>query len=526
VNHTFPPLDVQYVMELLVIRKAATWILAAVLVLPALPAAEATEARDILGVAHAGGKYNFTSEDFLNEGADRILELGSRVLKIFLVPSNIQNTYPFNSDWSPAATDVVELAQRPYVQEVFAKPFSTFMLVVTPVTVAPQFLDGLTRDEAAAEREQMYRLAKYLLTTYANTGKTFILQNWEGDHLFRQGLATGEEPDAVRIQGMIDWWNARQDGVRQARKEVGEHGVTVLHAAEVNALQRAMDGKISATNDVVPFTRCDLYSYSSWDLGFTPDKLVQALDYLESKAPDNRRFGRRNLYLGEYGLGKDSGVPEGERFERIRQLMEAALGWGVRYAVYWQVYCNEAVHTYTGRPRNRDLRGFWLVRPDGERAPIWDTFDTQLRAAHHRAAFSSFSSQYVSVAKDGDRAVSAERWTRGGFWETFTLKDWNGGALESGDVVTLQAHDGLYLSVEAGIGGRVYATSSSAGRPERLILRKIGGAGPILPGDSVAFQSTRSNRYLGAEVGSHSALHALRTAPGPAETFRYVEPEE
>ncbi len=507
-------------------RKAASWLLTAVLALPAASLAEGTEARDVLALAHAAGKYNFTDDDFLNEGADRILELGGRVIKIFFVPRNLQTNYAFNSDWTPAVEDVVDLAQRSYVQELFAKPFSTFILVLTPVTYSPQFLDGLTREEAEAERGQMYRLAKHLLTTYAGTGKTFILQNWEGDHMLRQGLAADAEPDAVRVQGMIDWWNARQDGVRKARQDVGESGVTVLHAAEVNFLQRAMEGKVTATNDVIPFTRCDLYSYSSWDVGFTPEGLIRALDHLEAKAPDNKRFGRRNLYLGEYGVGRDSGVSDGERMERIRRLMEAALGWGVRYAVYWQVYCNEAVQTYTGRPRNRDLRGFWLIRPDGERAPMWETLEAQLPASFYRAAFSSFSNQYFSVAKDEDRAVSAARWTRGGFWETFTLKDWNGGALLDGDVVTLQAHDGLYLSVDSGIGGRVYARSSESGRPERLILHRIGGSGPIRSGDSVAFESARSHRYLAAEVGGRGSLRALRMAPGPAETFRFLEPEE
>lgn len=506
-------------------RKIASWLLTAALALPAVSLAESTAARDVLAVAHAGGKYNFTDEDFLNEGADRILELGGRVIKIFFVPRNVQSNYSFNSDWTPPVEDVLDLAQRPYVQELFAKPFSTFILVLTPVTYSPQFLDGLSREEADAERDQMYRLAKHLLTAYAGTGKTFILQNWEGDHTFRQGLAADAEPDEVRVQGMIDWWNARQDGVRKARQDAGERGVTVLHAAEVNFLQRAMDGKVTTTNDVIPFTRCDLYSYSSWDVDFTPEKLIQALDYLEAKAPDNKRFGRRNIYLGEFGVGKGTGVPDGERMERIRQLMEAALGWGVRYAVYWQVYCNEPAQTYTGRPRNRDMRGFWLIRPDGERAPMWETLDTQLPASLYRAAFSSFSNQYFSVAKD-DRSVSAARWTRGGFWETFTVKDWNGGALVDGDVVTLQAHDGLYLSVDSGIGGRVYARSSAAGRPERLILHKLDGSGPIRPGDSIAFESSRSHRYLAAEVGGRGSLRALRTAPGPAETFRYVEPEE
>jgi hypothetical protein len=512
-------------MESFVSRQALPWILTAALLLPAASSRAGTGAQDVLGVAHAAGKYNFTGEDYLNEGADRLLDLGTRVIKVFLVPAIIQSSYSFNSDWSPATTDVVELAQRPYVQALFAKPFSTFILVVGPATGSTQFLDGLTHEEAAAEQEQMYRLAKHLLVTYAHTNKTFVLQNWEGDHLLFHGLA-GAAPGEVRIQGMIAWWNARQDGVRQARKEVGELGVQVLHAAEVNFLGRAMKGEVTATNNVLPFTRCDLYSYSSWDLDFTPGELTRALDYLESKAPDSRRFGRRNLYLGEFGMAKDHGAPEGERFERIRQMMEAALGWGVRYAVYWQVFCNEPLQAYSGRPRNRDLRGFWLVRPDGGRAPMWETLAGQLKASLHQAAFSSYSNQYFSVARNGDHSVSAERWMRNTFWETFTLKDWNGGALESGDTVTLQAHDGLYLSVDRGPGGRLFARSSLAKRAERFTIRKIGGAGPIFSGDSVTFQSALSNRYLAPEVGGRGAIRALRTVPGPAEVFKLVVQEE
>ncbi len=494
--------------------------LAGLLLFAAAAPAGAVDARDVLGVAHAAGRYNFTDEDFLNEGADRILELGSRVIKVFLVPANMQELYPFNSDWSPLPTDVVEAAQRPYVKDLFAKPFSTILLEIAPVTGVPQFLDGLTPDEAAAERDQMYRLAKYLLTTYAGSGKTFVLQNWEVDHILRTGLADGADPDPVRIKGMTDWWNARQDGVAQARREVGSHGVQVLHAAEVNFLSDAMAGKVTATNNVIPYTHCDLYSYSSWDIGFTPDQLTKALDYLASKAPDNKLFGRYNIYLGEYGMAKDQGASDGERFEHIRELMEAALGWGVRYAVYWEVYCNESLQTYTGRPTDQDLRGFWLIRPDGEKAPAWDSLAFQLPAALHRVSLSSFTNQYVS-ADAGDGAVTAERWMRDGFWEVFTLKDWNGGALEDGDEVSLQAHDGLYLSVPPGSGRQLYALASTVGDSERFVIHKIGGAGPIVSGDSIALEA-RSGRYLGAETQGHSAIRALRYTPGPAEVFRYL----
>jgi hypothetical protein len=487
----------------------------------------AVELRDVLGVAHAAGKYNFTDEDYLNEGADRILELGSRVIKVFLVPDAITTLYYFNSDWSPPTTDVVELAQRPYFKELLDKPFTTFILVVSPVLDKVRFVDGMTPDEVDVERDQMYRLAKYLLTTYADTGKTFILQNWEGDHLLFDGLPAKGVPDAVRLRGMIDWWRARQDGVDQARREVVPRGVDVAHAAEVNFLREAMQGQVDATNDVLPQIDADLYSYSSWDVGFEPAQMVAALDYLASKAPPSRRFGRRDIYLGEYGMAKDHGAPEGERPDRIRRLMEAAIGWGVRYAVYWEVFDNEASHPYRGRPRNNDLRGFWLIRPDGERAKMWDSLAAQMPAAATRGAFRSFSGQYFSVAENGDRSLHAERWTNDDPWEVFSLKDWNGGDLESGDTVSLQAHDGQYLTVENGSSARVFARASVASRNERFTVRKIGGTGAIKIGDSVAFQ-TRTGKYLGAEVGKHGLIRALRPAPGPAEVFVFspAQPEE
>jgi len=41
-------------------------------------------------------------------------------------------------------------------------------------------------------------------------------------------------------------------------------------------------------------------------------------------------------------------------------------------------------------------------------------------------------------------------------------------ALADGDPVSLQAHDGGYLTVEPGANGRVYATASDAGREDKL----------------------------------------------------------
>jgi hypothetical protein len=90
--------------------------------------------------------------------------------------------------------------------------------------------------------------------------------------------------------------------------------------------------------------------------------------------------------------------------------------------------------------------------------------------------------------------------------------------------VSLQAHDGRYLAVQAHADSQVYAPDFSLGPPERFILHKLGGTGPIVPGDSIALE-VHSGRFLGADLQGRGAIRALRYVPGPAETFEYVAPE-
>ena len=486
--------------------------------------ASAESVRDVLGSTHAAGKYAFTREDYLNEGANQLLDLGTRVIKVWL-PYDGENFYPFNSDWDSPSKELYETLQRPYYQALFEKPFKTYFLeVVTNLEVF--FVDGMDPEEIEAERTQAYRIAKHLLTTYAGSGKTFVLQNWEGDHLLRQGMPEEGAPDAVRIQGMIDFFNARQDGVDQAKNEVGQRGVEVYHAVEVNHLSRAMKGQVTVTNNVVPFTRADLYSYSSWDIGFNKKKLVKALDHLAAKAPSSRAFGAKNIYLGEFGVAKDHLKRGQTQRGVVKGLTEAALGWGVRWAVYWQLYCNEPVGTLRGRPKNRDMRGFWLIRPDGSKAPMWNDFKNFLNASVQQVALRSTTGQYLAPEGEapeeetGDElpiAVKADRWTRG-LGETFALWDWNGDDLEDGDLVSLQAHDGTYLATEPGQGGRLLAAShGEEDEPETFVFKRLGRASMAL--------RTSAGRFLGIDVDGDGGLRAVRWEPGPAETFQML-PEE
>ncbi|HVR07939.1 MAG TPA: hypothetical protein VMW75_07800 [Thermoanaerobaculia bacterium] len=497
---------------------------AALAAAPPGPPLAAESLRDVLGASHAGGLYNFTSEDYLDEGADQLLGLGTRVIRVWLT-NDVATLYSFNSDWLPPAANVVELAQKPYFQSLFSKPFTTYLLVVKPVTDYPPFLAGMTAAAVAAESGQMHDLASYLLTTYAGTGKTFVLQNWEGDHLLRTGLTQDQDPAPVTIQGMIDWWNARQDGVDRARAEVGEHGVRVAHAAEVNLLADAMAGKVTATNDVIPYTRADLYSYSSWDVKFDPAMLTQALDYLRSKAPPSALFGSRNIYLGEFGAAKDQ-VPSGPaRREAIDELAEAALAWGVLYAAYWQIYDNEAYVTVDPkkqRPTDAELRGFWLIRPDGIKAAIWPDIQRRLGGAQWQLALRAASGKYLATPRGAAGAVRVSAWNVGP-WETLNAIDPSGQQqLRSGARISLQAHGGRYLDVAAGTraleAGSQQAPSTDH-PPARFVLRRVQGNGGVADGDAVTLE-TLAGEPLVVDFASGEVLAGSAGRNGAPAVFR------
>jgi hypothetical protein len=479
--------------------------------------AGAVPARDIIGVTHAAGKYNFTDQDFLNEGADQLLALGTRVIKVWFDP-NATPLYPYNSEWGEPPEDLAGLARHPFYRALFRKPFTTYILVLGRRVPINDFTDGMTREEIEIEREQVQGLARHLLTTYAGTGKTFILQNWEGDHLLRRGLAAGEVPDRKRVRGMAAWLNARQSGVVRARREVPPRGVTVAHAVEANLLRDALAGKVTVTNDVIPLTRADLYSYSSWDVDFDPAELVRALDHLAAKAPDSALYGSRNVYLGEYGAAKDQvDGDEEERAEAIRRLTEAALGWGARWVVYWQLYCNEPAHEYTTeRPVNEDLRGFWLIRPDGVKTRTYTWLLGQLGTSVHPAWLRGPEGRYITAEGGGGGTVwvSEQLPVRD---SSLVFRDLNGGRLRNGDVVRIHTHDGTYLREAE--DGYVLADRRDAGEGTVFVIRKIGAAGQgiLKAGDDLTLEAP-SGKLLG--MGSDNRLRALGEEPGAAGVFR------
>ncbi|HQA00481.1 MAG TPA: hypothetical protein PLT93_20300 [Phycisphaerae bacterium] len=88
-------------------------------------------------------------------------------------------------------------------------------------------------------------------------------------------------------------------------------------------------------------------------------------------------FGAKNIYIGEFGWPsvvseQDPHASPEKSLNVIRTTVETALDWGCPYIVYWQLYDNES--RVKERPTNDQVRGFYLIKPDGEKALAWDYF--------------------------------------------------------------------------------------------------------------------------------------------------------
>ncbi|OHB76074.1 MAG: hypothetical protein A2Z25_13085 [Planctomycetes bacterium RBG_16_55_9] len=368
----------RYFIAILLAVTCAGWVLPKCIAGIATNEPKRRELRDVIGVTHIDGKYHLTDKDFLNEGADQILALGSRVIKVWL--HKPQQSYPFNSQW-PEMKTLVEIAQSPYFRQLFDKPFTAYILMCFSTGAdAGYWRKGLTEGQKLEEQRQFYELAKHLLTTYKGTGKTFVLQHWEGDWLIRGNYDGKVDPTPEAISGMIEWLNARQKGVDQARRETGLDGVRVYHAAEVNRVVDSMrEGKPNVVNRVLPHTRLDLVSYSAWDAATAhfedPQVFREALGFIAAYTPDGPDFGDRNVYVGEFGMPENNFSPE-QIQKAIPNAVKTALDWECPYVVYWQLYCNEMADLHMQPPvrENEAVRGFWLIRPDGSKAWTWDYF--------------------------------------------------------------------------------------------------------------------------------------------------------
>ncbi len=345
-----------------------------------------------LGTAHVGGRYHFTSKPFLIEGAERVHQLGLGGIKLWF--SNVERGYSFNSEWSlPETYTFTELARHPYFAAAFALPFSVIALEIFAARRTGGPVDLIDPDfDAIADETQIYDLTRHLLGTYRERDVTFLLQNWEGDWMFRgsarEGWMRGEYPKLEqRVAGFSRWFGARQRGVERARAEVADTRCRVFHAVEVNRVFDLLKGIPTVTTHVLPHIRPDLISWSCYDGLNTGAKraeksavgIWQGLDLIQHYARTTQQdFARRPaVYIGEFGFPENVTTPA-SAVDMMDGALGAMLARQIPYLLYWEIFCNERKDGTRLKPvgseKAEELRGFWLVRPDGSLGGIGEYF--------------------------------------------------------------------------------------------------------------------------------------------------------
>jgi len=265
-------------------------------------------------------------------------------------------------------------------------PFAHYLIWVYPF--APGWWkNGYSAEDSARQSQEIYDVACHLLKTYSGSGKAFYLGHWEGDWHLRDGYDTKTDDSVTpaAVQGMIDWLNARQKAVDDAKRDTPHHGVEVWNYCEVNLVKIGLEGRKCVTNDVLPHTSVDFVSYSAYDTQNDPETLGAALNHIESKLPPKEGIAGKRVFIGEYGFPAEINSPA-QQDKKSRQVMRVALEWGCPFALYWEMFNNEV--------RDGKQRGFWLIDDRGEKQPVYHAharfyawareFIAEFRAAHGR----------------------------------------------------------------------------------------------------------------------------------------------
>jgi len=344
------------------------------------------------GITHTDGRYGFTAGNYLVEGAQKILDLGSPAIFLYMT-GNFRNYYPDRGAGMWPSTDpasLTELAQTSPFQKVFSMPFKTIVItaygMVNGDNVAQMASDP---NAAAAEEKEFYDFARYLYSTFAGTGKTFIIKHWEGDFIGLNGFDASKDISSDMVNAMVTWLKARQRGIARARQDAGNpQGIGVFHAVECSLVLDLARGqsKVRVINAVVPQVVPDMVTYSSWDstmegtdAASASEALNQALNTIKQYAPDPLNLGNRRILISEYGL-YETNHPN-DAVWREQAILSTAKSAGLLGAFFWELFDNECKNSSGNyfpagslpgdaqRPTNANCDGLSIVRPDGSTSP-------------------------------------------------------------------------------------------------------------------------------------------------------------
>lgn len=325
----------------------------------------------VLGTQGIGGSYKFSETDSkLVEQSKHIRAMGSNILKISLGPKAFKS-YGLPIPQQKVKTTLELFEANDDFKEVFDMDFKYIFAWVHSLTDVKWKIRINAADEKKLYNE-MYEFASYLLTTYNDSGKTFMLGNWEGDWLLHTGYNREMTPPKEHIDNMTKWFQIRQRAVDDAKKDTKHTNVSLYHYIELNLALKGMKGQACIANDILPKVNVDFVSYSSYEAiknrDFEEKKktLKEIFEYLENQLPakEGLPFNRR-VFLGEYGYHANIKNPKSftKQFNETKEIMKITMELDLPFALHWQMFNNEY--------KDGVSKQMSLISEEGERRPLY-----------------------------------------------------------------------------------------------------------------------------------------------------------
>lgn len=361
----------------------------------------------VLGTNGIGGKYQFSNESKLLEQSKHIRGMGSNIIKISLGKKSPQS-YGLKD---VGAKSTLELFKSvPDYKTVFDMDFKYVMAWVHTCT-GINWRKGINNYQEKKLYDEMYEFASYILTHYNDSGKTFMIGNWEGDWLLHSNYNRKMTPSQERVDAMTKWFQIRQSAIDDAKANIKHENVELYHYIEVNLVQKGMMGETSIANDILPKVDVDLVSYSCYESikrkKYLEKKIIlrEIFDYLESqlKPKNNLPFSRR-VFIGEYGYhANEKPKSQKKQYNETKEVMEIAFELNLPFALHWQMYNNE--YKKNGQSKNMSL-----INEEGEKRDLYYLHQSYYKAMNaYLKEFKNEHNSYPEQSVFNDKALEVLR---------------------------------------------------------------------------------------------------------------------
>lgn len=325
----------------------------------------------VLGTNAIGGKYQFTTDSKLLEQAKQVRSMGSNIIKIS-IGANAIKAYGLNISKEPTTT-LEQFLAHPDYKKVFDMDFKYLFAWVHTIT-GINWKKGLNAEQEKAIYDEMYEFATYLLETYDNSGKTFMIGNWEGDWLLHPNYNRTFTPPQQDLDAMTKWFQIRQKAIDDAKKASAAKNVQLYHYIEVNLVLKGMRGEPCISSSILSKVNVDLVSYSSYEAiknrtaAEKKEQLSNIFNYLEKQLQPKAGlpFSRR-VFIGEYGYHANINdtASFNKQYNETKDIMRIAFELDLPFALHWQMYNNE----YEANGESKQMS---LINEQGEKMPLYD----------------------------------------------------------------------------------------------------------------------------------------------------------